>query len=328
MTEEFPSDTPSPNPAPDSSDDVAAETEVDALLAEAAELAAEVSDELEDIQPEGDDSAASQASASDNALVPEAGDVDAQLAALDALIDQASQEIGQQDTDPADSCPAEDHTTEVHTEEADSPSALPTDQQVSTTADSGDASAELTAPETEEDMQQAMDAIPDFMQDLTGPAEEKPASDTSSAQAPPTVASQDLAADGIPSSSVEATKDATNDAANDASKDVANDAAKTAEQELLATGRTRSLAPTTAPSADQDQSPTEQPSAKPSRMPSLHIPPKISEAAVSICDRAVTVLEMVDRPTERIGQRPRVVMGLVALATLGTAIIVFVASLF
>ena len=56
--------------------------------------------------------------------------------------------------------------------------------------------------------------------------------------------------------------------------------------------------------------------------------PALSRIAYIVCAKGVAVLEKADKPMERIGYRLRTLIGWIAMATLGTSVIVYVVSLF
>jgi len=55
---------------------------------------------------------------------------------------------------------------------------------------------------------------------------------------------------------------------------------------------------------------------------------RLSPTAAAACDKAVTVLEVADRPMGRVGGRVRYIIGWLAVATVGTSIVVYILSLF
>lgn len=55
---------------------------------------------------------------------------------------------------------------------------------------------------------------------------------------------------------------------------------------------------------------------------------RLSPLANTTCDRVVTLLEVVDRPMARVGGRIRYVVGWLAVATVGTSLVVYILSLF
>ena len=58
------------------------------------------------------------------------------------------------------------------------------------------------------------------------------------------------------------------------------------------------------------------------------IGPRLSQAAYGACDVGLTLLERAEKPLDRLGWRVKVLVGWVALATFGTAFIVYALSLF
>ncbi len=64
------------------------------------------------------------------------------------------------------------------------------------------------------------------------------------------------------------------------------------------------------------------------RIPVAQIRDVLSAQAVKLAEKGVDLLEVADRPTQRIGFKPRQLIGLIAISTLGTALVVFVISMF
>ncbi len=55
---------------------------------------------------------------------------------------------------------------------------------------------------------------------------------------------------------------------------------------------------------------------------------RLSPSATAACDRIVSLLEVLDRPMDRIGDRVRHIAGWIAVATVGTSLVVYILSLF
>jgi len=55
--------------------------------------------------------------------------------------------------------------------------------------------------------------------------------------------------------------------------------------------------------------------------------PVLSKAALVVCDKGVSVLEIIDKPMSRLGTKVRILIGWLAMATLGTSVVVYIISL-
>ena len=299
-------DEPAPDPMPSDSPgllgDTASEDELDTLLSQAASLSDEVVGQV-------GTSADQQASAdTDDDPVP---DVDAELAELEDLLSKTGAEIGREPLNISELALPDVGTETLTENEVDTPSVEPT-----TAADSA---SEPAQPEgNTESSEKANSApappdvdldVPDFMSEFTEPAPE-----------PKTVA---------PTDHIEAGSTSTATASANLGPDVSSlekKAAPTAVPAHVAVLAGRE------PAANFDAT-------KPEAIPPdgtdnskvgvrRRVATKITPLALPICDRAVRLLEALNRPTQRIGYAPRILIGWLAIATIGTSLIVFLISMF
>ncbi|UCE61301.1 MAG: hypothetical protein JSU63_06045 [Phycisphaerales bacterium] len=357
MTDESVPDPPSPEPAGTDGEDPY-EDELDALLAAATTLATEMSDEI------GAPEEPTQASSSD----PEDDspkDVEAQLGNLEGFLDQTSREIGttpdKSDEDgismdagepPGTVLPAvekvegdevapasEGDAVDAVEEDQAAPQMAETDDADETMQPTGeDANAATTtspeipdfmdeftrpegeaAPDPEESTEPAetAPAVPDFMSEFTEPegdaggspnAEEQPAGQTSGADVPDFMAefTDSAAATDSKASSVE------------------NGPAPAAHVQNTAAENESFVG------ADDDETGAESGSGTggfTSRLP-RQVVARLEPLGLLACEGGVRALEAIDKPTQRVGNVARRIIGWVAIATLGTSVIVYICSLF
>ena len=275
------------------------EQELDDLLAEASALAGEISAGVGEPESEADDSGdenlvALPQDASADAMDGRAGDVDTRLVELDSLLSEADAQLGVSHGPDAPDHPPEpdDHQDRPSVAEG---SSVPTE-----------------TPEPQTPVKESADfrpggegrrgdELPDsFMSDLSEPRSDKtPLTDSANPNDPPdkTVSRPPNAPTRLDDGTGERT-------AGPSSGDdfVGPDQGKPGGPRLL-----ERLA-----------------GSAPARRGAQHI----SSLAWLGCERGAALLEIMDRPTQRLGVGFRQAIGWLALATLGTSLIVFLISLF
>lgn len=270
------------------------EEDLDALLAEASQLASEVSGEVGSAPP---DAAPMQAETPPEGEPVDSDpsdfsslngdDIDAQLAALDQLVDETENEIGAP-TDPdsaeahADSPPAETIAEEV---EDDGPS-------LEGAPDADDA----LSGETDDSSAPSEEVVPDFMQEFTQPAGDSPQDSVLQENPDPSEPAPKTAVDNAPSPA--ATPDLKAESSEPAQS--TGKAAKTAR-----TARLQAL-----------------------QSFIMRLGRMLSPIALRVSEKAVTTLELFNLPTQRIGAGIRTGLGWLAIATIATSVLVLLASLF
>ncbi len=254
---------------------VVSEQELDDVLAQASELADELSDEVgAALNPAGPDEA--------HQALDAASDLDADLSELEQLVAGASKEVGE--------------GSEPSGEEE-----LPQEQPETTTEGS---------------------AVPDFMAEFTRPEDtnDSPATGGETAQ-PPGPADAELE----PDASAQTTE--------------STQASTPAKPGVVGTGMIGVVgAASTEPTADATSGASEELEARETPPAEATVTPldrlfglveeRVSPIALKVCEKAVPVLEAIDKPFGRVGTPIRRVIGWVAIATMGTALIVFLVSLF
>ncbi len=332
------SDDPTPNdPTPGPSDfEDAAEADLDAMLAEATSLAESLSTEVgaTDTPATLNRTEATLDHASD--VVAE---IDTKLDELENLVGEAGHELTGTIADaeePASESPPPPETAHVadvepsavHEEQSDPSQSVAPPEEVS----DGDESPQADAPD-ESDA-----PIDDLMADLTGPAVEEPATDDGGGEAP---APADVAAEApTPDFMDDLTQPVEEPAAgisgasgmdgldevppfSEAASDVSLD-----EKPALTTGVVGS--PSLAPKEHAPDDPVEQDAATASLVQRIkgNAFQAVTGLAFAACKRGVGALETINRPFDRLGDPIRHLVGLIALATAGTAAIVYLMSLF
>ncbi len=282
--------------------------QLDALLEEASALAEDLSLEIagdDPFQGIADVDHADDESADDDAGIPT---VDEQLESVGELITETQFALG-----------------------AEAPASGENEPSASAD-DIPDFMAELASPEQGASDSAApdasADAIPDFMQEFTEPA-------------------ADASADGVPqpdspSSSIDDIPDFMADLAmSEDEQAVPQDSpASVAVDESPKLGKVGTSFESVAASPVSESDSVAQAGAITSRIPKwipIHLIKKIPVAkvrdvslalAIKVVEKGVDLLEVVDRPTEKIGYKPRQLIGLIAISTLGTALVVFAISMF
>lgn len=288
-----------PQPEPDNAGgEVVSEDDLDALLSEASALASEISGEVGDVsmnavQPADEDSAVCDAAASES-FESWAGDnpddVDSRLAALDSLLEDSRNEVGAPTPSDVVGPPSDDSPGEV--DQADQVIADAVDVE---DGFPGDVHVSPSPPEAH---------VPDFMQELTQPDEESSLrhSDTAHDQnssisaAPPTKPPPQIL-----------DRSAMRRAAHDEVKPETSESTKPTEQARV-----------------------EAPPGPPSPMRSLlpRVRRRLSPVAFRVSEKGVDLLEVLNRPLGRFGGRAQAAVGWLAIATIGTSLLVFLVSLF
>ncbi len=388
---------PSPSERPGASENTSPEDEIDALLAEAASLASDVTGEVgvPEEQP-----ASSQATHPAGQTDGPVSDIDTQLAELDGLLEETYREVGNttpatDDADPvtldnrepadsdADSALQQPGSSSpsADTEEAgptppggpDTPAPAPSTSPTENPATDFD--ADLTALDDlldqvghEGDAEQSTDdasspqadveseappseqgAVPDPMQESKEPEGEVDASPEATKQPP----AEDGAA-AVPDFMAEFT---TPEPGTEAGTPAASDGTQPASATAHVTGEGTSPKPqdvsshergvvsnldVTSPEmsavsdADLLEELDEAGSAKvpkarspgPAKRLLGRVAAPVSPLALKACEGGLRALEAMDRPTQRLGYWPRRLIGWLAVATLGTSLIVYVISLF
>jgi len=289
--------------------------QLDALLEEASALAEDLSLEIAGDDPFlgiTDPDQADDGSAEHDTAIP---GVDAQLESVDELIVEAQSALGAEA--PAIS----------EGEASSSADDIPDFTQDTASPESGaseKASLDEPAPEA------SVEAIPDFMQEFTQPD----ADESASGQAEPDAEALSTSVDDIPDFMTDL---ATPDSAQATSQDAPTSVAVDSSPKL---GRVGTSFENVAAAPASEVEPVASLGSILSRLPKwipIHLVQRIPVAkiramslalAIKVVEKGVDLLEVADRPTQRIGFKPRQLIGLVAISTLGTALVVFVISMF
>lgn len=317
VEDEHPPDDSAANPADEASIDSAREEDLDALLAEASELATEVSEEVglsEDPPPT--ETMRALATSSDIAEEPSSAtpgqddptptdDVDAQLAKVDDLLCDTADQIGPGSGESVESSDMEG-STKAATASGEGPDAP---QDPSDKAESADAAE-----------------VPAFMDEFVQPtADERSEADL------PGDSSNAAAQESVQPNRPAGLDAPTNAGANRGSAKIG----LVTSMPVCPDGVVRSSDATPTPpiaeaisndsSVDVDPDPSDK-ATKVALVPRIAV--RLTPAAMNACERGVGLLERLDAPVRWLGAGTRRVIGWVALATLGTSVIALILSLF
>lgn len=323
--DEQPPDQPKSDSPENTGSGLISEDELEAALAEASSLASDLSEQVgaddTPAEPAGSDEkpAASTESHEKPAAPADTGetqaqpddlpaDLDAELGELERLIAVAESDIGE----PPDA-----------TEAAPSPqnSAAGSDEPASLAGEPASAADEPAAASDAPVTPRDDSDIPDFMDELTRPAE--PAAEGAEPQPAPSK----------PTASAGNKPQGERDAAGPSG------AAVSPKPGVVGTGTVGVVGTVSQqPEADtvEEASTADEPTGPSSTMDNIRKIPQVIRVAstrlaphvLTGCERGVTLLEWIDRPLARISQPIRRPLGWVALATTGTACILYLYSLF
>lgn len=303
------------------------EDELEALLAQAGALADQLSDELGVDEDEPADATDTPSPPAD-----EAPTLDEELAELERLVDATSAEVAEPDS-PGPSPEMGENTAKAYAAafpegEVVSGEELrslfkcgvvppPVESEVMEEAMTADEDAE---PPDSPPASHTDDDIPDFMREFMEPASEPepPAEPEPAAVDPPVLPKQAIETTPVPVQT---------------------------KPGVVGTGLLQSPVkePKVEEASDEPAPETPQPNPRagllarflamlgclPAKIGQLvTIGPRLSQAAFHACDVGLTLLERAERPLDRLGSRVKVLVGWAALATFGTAFIVYVLSLF
>jgi hypothetical protein len=281
--------------------DLVSEQELDDVLAQASALASDLSDEVGAIGRDGSDPEPAPQTQQPTGTGAPGVDLDTELRELEKLVSETGDQLG---PDSADS------------DQARAPFAQ-------------DDPGPQTPPN-------ALD-VPDFMAELTEP--DRAADAGQPENAPPTTTDQSESLADDPAAPQEAAQtphaegQLTGEAQSPAFQDhSAHD--PHAKDNAHFDGSDLTAARDTEPETDsqrQSDTPPEDPTPpQPGRFEELarRATARLSPLAATTCDHIVTALEVVDRPFARVGNRIRYLAGWIAIATVGTSLVVYFLSLF
>lgn len=317
MTEDSTPHQSSPDPSDGTESGAASERELDELLAQASSLAADLSEDVGTTEEPAEARPISRATP----------DLDAELSELERLVAETTGEVANSSEASGESAPVTDEAAsttgepvspavQAATPSADGSENAPRDASPQSAEDkpvsdeTNPVQDEPTLPETEPAAQDEPPPVPDFMAEFTHPDE--PAGDVPAAAAAPPHdhSSADHSAPTI------------------------------STKEDIGTGSVPGVADAPTRSLDGDAvtqpAPFDEPAdVKPAgdeyaRLTRLmqHAATRLSPLAQAACARAVTTLEHIDRPLSRLGRTARKMLGWVAIATAGMAVIVLLLTLF
>ncbi len=284
------------------------EDDLDALLSEAAALAKEVSTEIGAMEEDTEEE--SQTAIAEAATAPARADnvsaqLDAELATIDELLNQAGSDLG--------AFPEEPIQGAAEVEEpagAVEPAGAAAEPPPSVSQDIPDFMAEFTQPdgepaaETPHPHPSSGSDVPDFMAEFTQPDGELVA---------PAEWENDSSIPDLSEPGAEPEPPAPKKAAVKKAAPTAPEPAVAAENVAVA----ESPAATASPSSSARV-----------RESLRRVTTRVSPLALKVCEGVATALEVMDKPTRPLGPGPRQLLGWVAIATVGTSLIVFVVSLF
>ena len=288
-----------PQPEPDNAGgEVVSEEDLDALLSEASALASEIAGDVGDVsmdapQPGAEDPAVSDAAESElfeSSAADNPDDVDSRLAALDRLLEEAGNEVGPPTPLDAVGPPSDDSPGEV-------------DQADQEIADAP-AAEDGFPPDAHVSSSPSEEVVPDFMQELTQTNEES--------SSVPRDGAQDQN-DPIPAAP------ASNPPPGSALPPTAR--AATLEELKPETSESPKLAEQT-----QDKAPRVP--LKPMQSLMARVGRRLSPVALRVSEKGVDLLEVLNLPLRRFGGRVQGAVGWLAIATIGTSLLVFLVSLF
>ena len=303
MSDQPPSDPSPPEPSDDAVLGASAEDDLDSLLAAAADLAAEVCHEIG--EPEAAAKVLETDAASSDADVPPGDDLDAQLAELERLAETARTEVGA-DEDAAPSA-------------AESPD---TDENTDQPADVGPTAAQpVPAGDVAE---KHVDDPPD---DLTHPAADGEADELPDAEDQPFTGSvDDVVLDDDDLTSPMAGEGAC-DAFGAPPARGGPPPAKLKQAQTPAAAQTHPD-PSAMGSAPGSAAPVEREVGQSWPAMRARLLRQGERVALPAATGVVRLLECIDKPLSAVGERARTILGCVALATLGAAVVTLIWSLF
>ena len=307
-------DDPVPDPSlPDSEGldgEAASEEELNALLAAATSLADEVS---EDIGAKEEQAGASQEAVAASGAGEHPSDIDARLADVETLLEETGKELG--------TVPTPDDGDEASSTDGGSASTPPSDVpdfMAEFTRPDDDAGTEPTS--TDQPATPPADReVPDFMDEFTRPepAKESDVPAGQEAVAKPTSGSDAATAPHSPAAArpgVVSSRNLEQTGALDATSDGLPDLDQAEVSSQFDELESASALPPATDNAWRDIC--------------RHLVALLSPMALRLSEHGVRVLEAADGPTQRLGAGARHVIGWVAIATIGTSLIVYVVSLF
>ncbi len=316
MEDEHPPDDSAANSADEASIDTAREEDLDALLAEASDLATEVSDEVglsedpspaEAIQSRMTDSgmADAQTSAASGQDEPSpSDDVDSQMAQVDDLLRDTADQVGCDSEGSVESSDMEG-SANVATASGEGPH---------TPDEPNDKVESVAAPEVPAFMDEFVNPVADACSEVAQPGDK--------ASAPELESGQRNAPAGLDTTTT------TDLNQNPAKIGVVSSMPSSPDGIIESSGAT-APPPISEPlpeasSVDVGLDPTDK--AEAALVPRLTS--RLTPAAIRACQRGVDLLERLDAPVRWLGDGTRRVIGWVALATLGTSVIALIISFF
>ncbi len=281
--------------------------QLDALLAEASALAEDLSLEIAGEDPftgieEVDHTAVD--SADQDTPIP---DVDTQLESVDELIAETQTALGVEAPAITDG----DASASVD----DIPDFM---QEFTTPPQTEDESATSDEPSTDA----SVDAIPDFMQEFTRPEVNETTDE-------PSTSIDDIPVFDADSSTSESAQAVPQDSPSSVVTDTEAKPGRVGTSYDSAAAEHRNEPQ---PVASAQSIATRLPKWLPvhllQRLPVAQVRDRVMALTMVIAEKGVDLLEVVDRPTRRLGFKPRQLIGLVAISTLGTALVVLLISMF
>jgi hypothetical protein len=322
--------------------DLVSEGQIDDALAEASSLASTLSEEVgaaEQDAPRAEDHP-NKDGPSDTAL-----DLDAELRELEKLVTDTGNELDAAPGGPGRHLPPVDDGQE-HAQQAPPGTASgASSRDHPETVDPG-APLSQTGKSPSSEL-----SVPDFMAEFTEPAEpDSPGTGEQAAPSEPATEDDSSASDDLPDFMSELTQpsDPGLDAPDPPSAvpDTDTERSDFGQSDCLAPAPDRSenglqgasidpsahedwqgldgAVPAQDPMAELSDSATTAKFKKLAHLLGLRLSPTVAAA----CDKVVTLLEVADRPMGRVGRRTRYIIGWLAVATVGTSIVVYILSLF
>lgn len=340
MADEPSQGLPKPDPAGDASaKDAPTADKLDELLAEAAALADEVSDE---IGPPENAAPAAKTNQPATTTPGNTGDVDSQLAELEGVLTQTQNELG---IEPAPSDPPSPPQPERQPSDGPSPASDPPVEKsnLPESNEIPDFMAEFTEPERPEEPEGGGESSSsDASAEGVTPAEPAPGPVEPVEKEIQSVASPSEAEEELPASPTESAEAAkAGDGVSDTS--LSTEPPKPDEKvgvvgSTIATADFSEFAdslPTESSLPEEAGTPPEATEDPPACEKSegfcvkavRRVPALISPVLLPACSVGIGLLEKFDTPTRWLGSGARTVIGWIALATTGTALIVFLLSL-
>lgn len=285
-----------PPPDPDGAGgEVVSEDDLDALLVEASQLASEISGEVGEAQAEAIPVSAENQLESESAK-KEPLDLPSSLSGddIDSQLDNLDRLVDESHREIGIPTQADAAEVPVDIPSGEAPTSE-VDRSDPPVADDLDVKNAIST-DTDEPAAPPENDLPDFMQEFTRPDPDSP-KETENQKIP------DLSEPVPETSSVSSPRQPTTPKADAKSSESAQSTGKAAATGHA--GRPKSL-----------------------RLLITRLGYALSPMAIRATDKAVNVLEVVNSPTQRIGSRIRTAVGWLAIATIGTSVLVFLISLF